>query len=255
MGGRPGVAGRWNPDLSRTLRPLARFSPAGEASAPGGRYIRRVIDRDLAELRREYALGGLDESDLTDEPMALFRTWLHAAVTAGLHEPNAMVLSTVSPERQPASRVVLLKGLDQRGFVFFTNYASRKGRELAANPLCALLFPWHGLERQVRVDGRADRLTAEENTAYFETRPRASQIGAWASPQSEVVAGRADLDARYEEMAARFGGGTVPVPEHWGGYRVTPGAVEFWQGRRGRMHDRLLYRRVGDAWVTERLAP
>jgi pyridoxamine 5'-phosphate oxidase len=212
-------------------------------------------DRELSQLRQEYAAGGLSEADLEAEPVAMFRRWLRDAVAAGLHEPNAMVVSTVVDGR-PSSREVLLKGLDERGFVFFTNYASRKGRELAANPACALLFPWHDLERQVRVQGTACRLDEAENAAYFATRPRASQLGAWASPQSEVVGSRAELDRRYDEVVARFPEDEeVPLPPHWGGFRVAPDSVELWQGRRGRMHDRLRYRREGARWVVERLAP
>lgn len=216
--------------------------------------------RELGELRREYAAGGLDESDLEPDPVSMFRRWMHDAVIAGLHEPNAFVLSTVGVDGRPSSRIVLLKGLDDRGFVFFTNYASRKGQELAANPHCALLFPWHQLERQVRVEGTANRLSDEENDAYFASRPRSSQVGAWASPQSEVVPGRPELDARYEKVMTRFGEGDVPRPEHWGGFCVAPERVELWQGRLGRMHDRLRYSRVStdstaSTWTTERLAP
>jgi pyridoxamine 5'-phosphate oxidase len=213
-------------------------------------------DRELSQLRQEYAAGGLSEADLEPDPVAMFRRWLREAAAAGLHEPNAMVVSTVAGGR-PSSREVLLKGLDERGFVFYTNYTSRKGEELADNPGCALLFPWHDLERQVRVEGTATRLDEAENAAYFASRPRASQLGAWASPQSQVVASRAELDRRYDEMAARFpDGDPVPVPPHWGGYLVVPHSVELWQGRRGRMHDRLRYRRVADVeWVVERLAP
>jgi pyridoxamine 5'-phosphate oxidase len=216
-----------------------------------------VSERELRDLRREYAAGGLNESDLAGNPVTMFRHWLHDAVSAGLHEPNAMVVSTISADDTPASRIVLLKGVDDEGFVFYSNYASRKGRELAANPACALLFPWHDLERQVRVEGAAARLSREENQAYFDTRPRASQIGAWASPQSKVVPDRAALDAEYDATLARFReNDRIPVPPHWGGYRVRPERVEFWQGRRGRMHDRLRYRRTGpDGWLTERLAP
>jgi pyridoxamine 5'-phosphate oxidase len=220
-----------------------------------GHYIRPVDGRELSDLRREYAAGGLAEADLEGEPVAMFRHWMHDAVRAGLHEPNALVLGTVSADLLPASRIVLLKGLDERGFVFFTNYRSRKGVELAANPRCALLFPWHPLERQVRVEGVATRLSVAENDAYFATRPRASQLGAWASPQSEVVTDRASLDARYAEVSSRFGDGDVPRPEHWGGYCVEPTSVEFWQGRLGRMHDRLRFRRADAGWVVERLAP
>jgi pyridoxamine 5'-phosphate oxidase len=231
-------------------------------------YVGDMSDeRDLAGARREYAVGGLHESDLAAEPIAMFRRWLHDATVAGLHEPNAMVVGSAAPDGSPSMRLVLLKGLDRRGFVFFTNYASRKGRELDENPACALLFPWHDLERQVRVEGVASRLTEAENAAYFATRPRASQLGAWASPQSAVVASREDLDRRYADALARFGEGDVTLPPEWGGYLVAPQVVEFWQGRRGRMHDRLRYVRVptgsvagdgstaAEGWRTERLAP
>ncbi len=227
-----------------------------------------MSERELSQLRQEYAAGGLSEADLESEPVAMFRHWLRDAVAAGLHEPNAMVVCTVSADGRPSARMVLLKGVRERGFVFFTNYESRKGGELTANPACALLFPWHDLERQVRIEGTASVLGAEENAAYFRTRPRASQLGAWASPQSQVVRSRAELDERYDEMGTRFPEAQdVPVPAHWGGYLVVPETVEFWQGRRGRMHDRLRYRRVaasGDgagsdpvetAWAVERLAP
>ena len=212
-------------------------------------------ERELAALRREYAVGGLAEADLAAEPIAMFRRWLHDATVAGLHEPNAMVVASATPDGVPSSRMVLLKGLDSRGFVFFTNYDSRKGGELEVNPACALLFPWHDLERQVRVDGTASRLSPAENTAYFATRPHASQLGAWASPQSQVVTSREELDRRYAEASARFGEQDVELPPNWGGYLVAPQTVEFWQGRRGRMHDRLRYVRAGDGWRTERLAP
>jgi pyridoxamine 5'-phosphate oxidase len=214
-----------------------------------------VNERELSELRREYAVGGLSEQDLLGDPITMFRAWMHDAVVAGLHEPNAMVVSTATLSGVPSSRTVLLKGLDDRGFTFFTNYASRKGVELLANPACALLFPWHDLERQVRVEGMAHQLDRQENDAYFGTRPHGSQLGAWASPQSQVVAGRAELDARYAEMQTRFGTDEVPTPPHWGGFRVAPKTVELWQGRRGRMHDRLRYRRTPEGWITERLAP
>jgi pyridoxamine 5'-phosphate oxidase len=214
-----------------------------------------VNTRELTEMRREYAAGGLHEADMAPDPITMVRRWMHDAVTAGVHEPNAVVVSTVSEGGQPASRLVLLKGLDERGFVFFTNYRSRKGGELAANPACSLLFPWHVLERQVRVEGRAEPLSDAENDAYFATRPRASQIGAWASPQSEVVPGRAELERLYAEAAARFGEEEIPRPAHWGGFSVVPETVEFWQGRHGRMHDRIRYRRARDGWTVERLAP
>ncbi len=211
--------------------------------------------QDVASLRREYADRGLAEAHLAPDPVTMFRRWFDDAVAAGLHEPNAMVVATVSAEGRPASRMVLLKGLDDRGFVFFTNVASRKGVELAANPRCSLLFPWHPLERQVRVDGTATPLPRADVEAYFATRPRGARLGAHASHQSRVVSGRDALMAAYAEAEARFGDGDVPVPDEWGGYRVAPEAVEFWQGRPGRMHDRLVYRRADDGWTTERLAP
>ena len=221
------------------------------------RYIQVVDERDLAELRREYATEGLHEDDVPADPLAMFRRWMHDAVIAGLYEPNAMVLTTVSASGAPSARMVLLKGIDERGFGFYTNYGSRKGNDLAVRPACALLFPWHPLERQVRIEGTATPMTREENQAYFDTRPRPSRVGAWASPQSEVVSSREVLDSAYDAVAARFGRDEpIPVPPHWGGYRVRPDSLGFWQGRPGRMHDRLRYRRTSsDGWVVERLAP
>ena len=210
---------------------------------------------DLASLREDYARGGLDLPDLEADPATMFRRWLAEALAAGLHEPNAMVVSTVSPEGQPSSRMVLLKGHSEEGFVFFTNQESRKGVELAANPRCALLFPWHPLERQVRVEGEARLLDRDAVDEYFRVRPRRSRLGAWASDQSRPVASREALAASYAEMEERYGDGEVPVPPQWGGYVVVPDAVEFWQGRPGRMHDRLVYVRDGDAWSVQRLAP
>lgn len=209
---------------------------------------------DLAALRAEYSRGGLVEADLAPDPVTMFGRWLEEAFVSGMHEPNAMVVSTVSADARPSSRMVLLKGLDDRGFVFFTNTGSRKGVELAANPACALLFPWHPLERQVRVDGTASRLPDADVAAYFALRPRGSQLGAWASHQSREVSGRAELEEAVAEVEARFPE-AVPVPEEWGGYAVRPDAVEFWQGRPGRMHDRLVYRRREDGWEIVRLAP
>jgi pyridoxamine 5'-phosphate oxidase len=209
---------------------------------------------DLAALRAEYARSGLVESDLAADPITMFRGWMNDAVAAGVHEPNAMVVATVGADGAPSSRMVLLKGLDERGFVFFTNTHSRKGSELAVNPRCALLFPWHPLERQVRVDGVASPLPAADVAAYFAVRPRDSQLGAWASHQSRPVSGRDELTKSFDEVAERFPD-EVPVPDEWGGYVVRPDAVEFWQGRPGRMHDRLVYRRDGDGWTTGRLAP
>ena len=211
---------------------------------------------DLAARREDYARGGLAESDLAPEPVAMFERWYADAVAAGLHEPNAMAVATAGPDATPSVRFVLLKGVSTEGFVFYTNLASRKGRELLANPRCALLFPWHPLERQVRVEGHAAELSRAEVEAYFALRPRGSQLGAWASHQSSVVSGRDELDEAYAAAEARFEGQDVPAPDEWGGFRVRPERVEFWQGRTGRMHDRLVYRWTDDdGWVTERLAP
>jgi pyridoxamine 5'-phosphate oxidase len=215
---------------------------------------------DLAALRREYGDRGLDVPDLAPDPISMFRRWFDDTVAADLHEPNAMVVATVSPAGRPSSRTVLLKGVDERGFVFFTNYESRKAADIAANPHVSLLFPWHDLQRQVRVEGMASKVSTEESEAYFASRPRESQLGAWASPQSRVVTSRSALDERYGGVLAQFAGlDEVPVPPHWGGFRVAPYAVEFWQGRKGRMHDRLVYRRAEDdphaPWTVDRLAP
>ena len=209
----------------------------------------------LAALRREYGDAGLGRSDLDPDPVAMFERWLGDAVDAPLHEPNAMVVSTASADGLPASRMVLLKAVDERGFVFYTNYESRKADELTANPRAALLFPWHELQRQVRVEGPVERVSHAESAAYFASRPRESQLGAVASPQSRVVASREELDALLHQAEERYAGQDVPLPESWGGFRVVAEVVEFWQGRRGRMHDRLVYRRAGDRWEVVRLAP
>jgi pyridoxamine 5'-phosphate oxidase len=211
---------------------------------------------DLATLRREYEDHGLDTSDLGDEPLSPFRRWLADATVAGMHEPNAMVVCTVG-EDGPSARMVLLKGVDERGFVFYTNYGSRKAEELTDNSACALVFPWHPLQRQVRVEGTAARLSAEESDAYFAIRPRPAQIGAWASPQSQIVPSREFLEDRYLTERDRFADvPEVPRPPHWGGFLVRPHRVEFWQGRSGRMHDRFRFDRTDEwAWAVERLAP
>ena len=209
----------------------------------------------VAAARAEYTSGGLLESDLLPDPIAMFRRWYDDAAQAGIHEPNAMVVATVSADFAPTARLVLLKGVSEAGFTFFTNTASRKGADLAGNPRCSLLFPWHPLERQVRVDGTAALLPRDAVDAYFAVRPRASQLGAWASHQSHVVSGRDELQAAYHEAERRYADGDVPTPDEWGGYLVHPESVEFWQGRPGRMHDRLVYRRTPDGWRTDRLAP
>lgn len=210
---------------------------------------------DLSSLRAEYERGGLAEGDLAADPIEQFTRWFDEARASGLVEPNAMLLATVSAQGQPSARGVLLKEYDARGFCFFTNQESRKAADLVASPLCALTFPWFALQRQVRVEGSAVMVPREQSEAYFATRPRASQLGAWASAQSREVADRAELEASYAAAEQRFAGADVPCPPFWGGYVVRPESVEFWQGRRGRMHDRLVYRRDGEAWSISRAAP
>jgi pyridoxamine 5'-phosphate oxidase len=210
----------------------------------------------LADLRKEYSLAGLAEKDLTRDPFRQFERWFGEADAAKIPEPNSMVLGTCGPGGRPSSRIVLLKNVDGRGFVFYTNYESRKGRDLEANPRASLLFPWVALERQVIVEGAVTRVAREESEAYFHSRPRSSQLGAWASPQSTLVSGRAVLEAALKTLEKKYAGREVPLPPHWGGYRLAPETVEFWQGRRNRLHDRLRYRRDADGeWVIERLAP
>lgn len=214
-----------------------------------------MTDR-LADLRRSYELGGLDEAGLASTWHEQFRGWLQDALAAGLDEPNATILATADAEGAPSARTVLLKDVDPGGFVIFTNLGSRKASEMTANPRAALTFPWFDLQRQVCVTGRVERVASADADAYFASRPRGSQLGAHASPQSQVIGSRAELEVRWEALSARWPEGTgVPRPPHWGGLRVVPDGVEFWQGRPNRLHDRLRFRAVGPGWVVERLAP
>jgi pyridoxamine 5'-phosphate oxidase len=210
----------------------------------------------LSDMRQEYTWSGLSEADMDADPLRQFEKWLEQALAAHLPEPNAMTLATATPDGQPSARVVLLKAFDASGFTFFTNYDSRKGRELTANPRAALLFFWPQLQRQVRIEGTVERVAEAESDAYFRSRPLGSRLGAWASPQSEVIASRDVLEERMRELAQKFPDGDVPRPPHWGGYRVYPLTIEFWQGRPDRLHDRLRYQRMQPTgWRLERLSP
>ena len=209
----------------------------------------------LADLRRDYASRALDERDADADAMQQFSIWFGEALKSELLDVNAMSLATASPDGEPAARIVLLKDFDEAGFVFFTNYESAKARQLESNPRACLLIFWAELERQVRITGSVARTLATESEAYFQSRPFESQIGAWASAQSRTVADRAALEAAYASLAAKYAGGPVPLPPFWGGYRVSPESIEFWQGRKSRLHDRLLYTRRGDSWSRSRLAP
>ena len=208
------------------------------------------------DLRKEYQRGALLESDVGPDPLQLFAAWLQGAVASGIGEPNAMTLATADAEGRPSARVVLLKSFDERGFVWFTNYASRKGRELAANPYAALVFWWGELERQVRIEGRVERASPAESDAYYASRPLGARLGAWVSAQSSVIPGRGVLEEKLQELTARCAEAEPQRPPFWGGYRLVPTAIEFWQGGVHRLHDRLVYRRAGEgAWRIERLSP
>jgi pyridoxamine 5'-phosphate oxidase len=209
----------------------------------------------IADLRREYALARLDEKEVSQDPIAEFARWFAQAQAAEVEEPNAMVLATATPDGTPSARVVLLKGFDERGFVFFTDYRSRKAAELEVNPRAALVLHWSELERQVRITGDVTRTSAEESEAYYRSRPLGSRLGAWVSHQSQAIRSRDVLEGGLLEVERRFAGGDVPLPPYWGGYRVRPATIEFWQGRENRLHDRVRYVRDGDQWRIERLAP
>ena len=210
---------------------------------------------DIAAMREEYGSRELLREDLNEDPTKQFESWFDEAVAAQLNEPNAVVLSTLGLDDFPVSRTLLMKSFDERGFVLYTNYTSAKAQEIEAHPKVNILFPWWLLERQVRVEGIVEKVSREESQAYFSSRPRASQIGAWVSHQSKVIDSRFVLDERMEKLEARFEGADVPLPDFWGGYRVKPTRFEFWQGGKGRVHDRFLYEKKSNAWSVARLAP
>lgn len=219
-------------------------SKAGNAAIP------------LSALRRNYALESLSETDVAPDPFVQFQNWFTEALNSQLIEPNAMTLATATKIGRPSARTVLLKDMDARGFVFYTNYESQKGQELADNPQAALLFTWLELERQIRIEGIVEKVSAAESKAYFQSRPTGSQIGAWASPQSRVIEGRAILEQRVKELTAQYSDTPVlPLPPFWGGYRLIPDVIEFWQGRESRLHDRIRYTKTAHGWAKERLAP
>lgn len=213
------------------------------------------MSRNIADLRRDYALAELDETSVNPDPIEQFHAWFDDAIKAEVPEPNAMTLATVDGDGRPHARIVLLKDADADGFVFYTNYQSAKGAELAVNPHAALVFLWKELERQVRIEGVVSPVSSEESEAYFRARPRGSQIGALASNQSRVVTNRETLDRRFAELDARYRDRDIPRPAHWGGYRLSPEVLEFWQGRQSRLHDRLRYLRTDEGWTLERLEP
>ena len=210
---------------------------------------------ELSRMRQEYDAVPLEEQLMAADPLEAFTEWMHDAITFGMKEPNAMTLATATTDGKPSARVVLLKDVNTAGFVFFTNYLSRKGRELISNPYAALVFDWHDMARQVRVEGSVEKLPAEESDAYFDTRPGNAKIGAWTSPQSKIVKDRAEIEQRRRETEQRFAGKSIPRPDHWGGFLLRPTVVEFWQGRPDRLHDRIVYFKTEEGWSKHRLAP
>ncbi len=211
---------------------------------------------NLKDKRKDYTKGQLSKEAVDPNPLRQFKTWMDQALDSEILEPNAMTLATCTSAGHPAARILLLKELDQRGFVFFTNYQSRKGTELAGNPHAAMVFLWKELQRQVRIEGKVEKIAAEASTEYFQSRPKGSQIGAWASPQSEVIPDREVLETAVEMLEKQYADAEVlPRPEHWGGYRLVPELLEFWQGRSSRLHDRVQYRKMKDGWTIESLAP
>jgi pyridoxamine 5'-phosphate oxidase len=213
------------------------------------------MDMSLAHLRKDYTLHGLSETDVDADPLKQFQVWFNDALTANVIEPNAMVLATATKDGKPSARTVLLKGFDERGFVFYTNYESRKGQELAENPWAAVVFLWKEIQRQVRIEGHIEKCSEEESDTYFRSRPLGSQLGACVSQQSQVISSREVLESRLEELTSENANRDVPRPVYWGGYRLSPTSIEFWQGRPNRLHDRLRYRLKDGCWVIERLSP
>ncbi|GBU08411.1 pyridoxine 5'-phosphate oxidase [Bacteroidales bacterium] len=213
------------------------------------------ISSDIAKMRREYALKTLLESEVNANPLIQFSLWLQESIDAQAYEPNAMTLATCDAKAQPSARIVLLKAIEDGGFVFFSNYDSRKGQEIDANPLAALVFIWHELERQVRVEGCLEKISASESDSYFKQRPEKSKLGAWVSPQSKTIAGRDFLESQMQLYKDKFCGQEIPRPPHWGGYILRPHKIEFWQGRSSRLHDRIEYAYDGSLWSIRRLAP
>ena len=213
------------------------------------------MKEDIASLRKEYTKASLDESSVDPNPLVQFEQWFQEAASSEVLEPNAMVLGTVNTDGQPFQRTVLLKSFDAQGFVFYTNYTSRKAGQMEHNPKVSLLFPWYSLERQVMVTGTVGKISTKESLAYFLSRPRGSQLGAWVSNQSQVISSRSLLEKKLAEMKEKFREGKIPLPDQWGGYRVVPDSIEFWQGRPNRLHDRILFEKTGESWNISRLAP